>query len=315
MDRPLLVSSLVLAIALAGTAPALAQPAKHAQAEEQFRQGREAQNKGDFARALELLKASQAIEPGRGKLLNMALCEEELSLLTHALHHLEEVRAALPAGDDRLPIVEKRLADIRPRVPVIRIEATVHEGSQVKLDGEVVPAAALAGEIPVDPGKHTLTLTAQGQPEVRQDFELHEKEHRTVTLAAVGPRAADKTEAPPPPDGTNAAHSSTYRLSGFVVGGVGVAALVVGIGTGIGSIVDHGSATSACPSHVGCSTSVLSTVNQGKSLAAASTGALVAGAALAGVGLYLVVSSSGAAPKATTGIVILPGGARFEGRF
>lgn len=312
MARPVLVRALVFALAVVGAAPASAQPspAKHAQAEDQFRQGREAQNKGDYRRALDLLEASQAIEPGRGKLVNIAICEVELKLLAHALRHLEEVLPQLKAGDERLPIVQKRLADLRARVPMLRIDVPGSPEAHVKIDDEPVPAAALAGEIPVDPGKHTVTV--DGRSELRQDVDLKEGERRTLHLSAVAKPSAAGLEAPAPDEATP---SSNRRLTGFVLGGGGIAGLVVGFGTGLASIADHGSATSGCPTHVGCSVAVLGQASEGKALAIASTVAFVTGAAMAGAGVYLVVTSKGGLPKAATGLVVLPGGARFDWRF
>ena len=319
MARPTLARTLVLALALAAPAPALAQPAQHAQAEEQFQQGREAQKKGDYRRALDLLKASQALEPGRGKLLNMAICEVELKLFAGALRHLEEVRTLLQAGDERLPIVQKRLAELRPRVPMLRIEVPAGAPeTHLKLDDERLPAAALAGEIPVDPGKHTVTLAAEGQPEVRQEVELKEGEHRTLHLAAPSagaPPPAEQAAPPAPPPSPEPGRGNPRRIAGFALAGAGAAGLVIGAGTGIASILDHGSATSGCPTHVGCSQAVLDKASQGKALAAASTAAFVTGAAFAGVGVFLIVTGSGGKPAAATGLVVLPGGARLEGRF
>jgi hypothetical protein len=106
-------------------------------------------------------------------------------------------------------------------------------------------------------------------------------------------------------------------VAGFALVGVGAAGLLVGAGTGIASILDHGSAVSACPTHVGCSQSVLDEASRGKALAIASTAAFVAGAALGGVGVILV--ATGGKPKAATGhalgLRLLSGGARVEGRF
>jgi hypothetical protein len=308
----------VLAAMLAAPAPALCQPARHAQAQEQFKQGREAQVRGDYRRALELFQASQAIEPGRGKLVNIAICEKELKLLGSALRHFEQVLPELH-GDDRLPIVEKHLAEIRPRVPMLRIDlAPGTPEARIKLDDEAVPAAKLAGEIPVDPGKHTITIVAEGRAEARREVEIKEREHRTLRVEAGAPLVASGPTVAPPvaisePD--RPAPNNGRRTAGFALTGVGAAALVVGAGTGIVSILDHGSAVSGCPTHVGCSQSVLDKASQGKALAIASTAAFAAGAALAGVGVYLVISGSADKPKASTGIVVLPGGARLEGRF
>jgi hypothetical protein len=317
--------ALPLALALAA-APALAQQAQpaapaHAQAEEQFRQGREAQNKGDFQRALDLFRASEALEPGRGKLINMAICEEKLGLPGSALRHLDEVLPQLPPGDERLPIVQKRLAQLRTRAPMLRLDLApgTPDRARVELDGAAVPAAQLAAEIPVDPGKHTVTLTAEGRAAAHQDVELKEQEHRTLRLeagASLGAPAAGQgplaSEAPAPDAPEPGARRRTV---GLATGGIGVAMLVIGAGTGIASLVDHGAAVSGCPTHLGCSQSVLDDASRGKALAVASTVTFITGAALVGVGAYLVLSGGPAQPKAAVGLVGLPGGARLEGRF
>ncbi len=306
-----------LALALAVPAPALADGDAHAQAEEQFRQAREAQNKGDFRRALDLLRASQAAEPGRGKLVNMAICEEKLGLVGSALRHLEEVLPQLQAGDERLPIVRKSLAQIRPRVPVLRLElaAGMPDHVRIKLDDEALPVAKLGTDLTVDPGKHTVTLAADGRADTRQEVELKEQDHRTLRLEAGPATGAPEAVALPAPPADEPQPGLRRRLAGLVLGGAGAAGLVIGVGTGIVSLVDHGSATSGCPTHVGCSQSVLDKASQGKALAAASTAAFVGGAVLAGVGVYLVISGRAAQPKATVGLTGVLGGARVEGSF
>src|SRR4051812_8453221 len=96
----------VLGLSTATPASALSQPADaRATAEDQFRRGRELMNKGDCKRALELFRASQSAEPGRGKLANIALCEEKLGLLVPALRHFQEVLPQL-TGDERAGTVQ-----------------------------------------------------------------------------------------------------------------------------------------------------------------------------------------------------------------
>src|SRR5579864_5264379 len=132
--RTLLVASSLLA-----STPVLAQPVDpHATAEEQFRQGREAAKRGDCKTALKFLRTSQAAEPGRGKLVNIAVCEEQLGLFGSAFKHFQEVQVQLEAGDDRAPIVKQHLDAIGPRVPYLRIDVAsgAPAGTTVKLDGE-----------------------------------------------------------------------------------------------------------------------------------------------------------------------------------
>ena len=108
--------------------------------------------------------------------------------------------------------------------------------------------------------------------------------------------------------------TSSRSTVGFVVGGVGVAGLAVGAVTGILALGDHASVVEACPAKVGCSSAVVDQAKSGQALSIVSTAAFAAGAAAAGVGLYLVLSSSKAdvpvaAPR--VGLTVLPGGVRL----
>src|SRR4051812_40776592 len=114
---------LAAVLSIAAPAVARAQPAEvHAAAEEQFRQGREAIKKGDYRLALKLLRASHTAEAGRGKLFNIAFCEEQLGLVASALKHFQEVLPQFPAGDERIEIVKLRLGQIEPRVPHLHLD-------------------------------------------------------------------------------------------------------------------------------------------------------------------------------------------------
>ncbi len=55
----------------------------------------------DWKRALELLRQSQTVDPGRGKLLNIAICEEELGRVASALAHLRGGGPAVRRGSAR----------------------------------------------------------------------------------------------------------------------------------------------------------------------------------------------------------------------
>src|SRR3954463_6286904 len=114
---------LAAVLALSSRRAAFAQAADpHALAGEQFKQGIEARDGRDYRRALDLFRQSHRVEPGRGTLLNIALCEKELGLFASALKHFQEVLGQLPAGDDRLPVVKEGLDAVRPQVPFLKIQ-------------------------------------------------------------------------------------------------------------------------------------------------------------------------------------------------
>jgi hypothetical protein len=309
---------LAITLSLGASTGALAQPVDaHAAAEEQFRQGREALERADYKAALGLFRKSQELEPGRGKLLNLAICEEQLGLLTEATQHFQDVLPQL-AGDERLTIAQQHLTALIPRVPHVRIELAPSSppGATVSADGAPLAPTALGAEMPYNPGKHAFTVTAPGRSERRYDLTLEEGKRAALTVEA---GAVITTEAVTLPEVTPTPTSSR-RTVGFIVGGVGVAGLAVGAVTGIVSLNDHASALKACPTRMGCSSDVIAQAKSGQTLSIVSTAAFAAGAVAAGVGLYLVLSggkgpSPAAAPRA--GLTVLPGGARlgFEAAF
>jgi hypothetical protein len=113
--------------------------------------------------------------------------------------------------------------------------------------------------------------------------------------------------APPIPSDDGASR----RTLGFAIGGVGVAGLAAGAGTGIVALMKHGELTdpgSACHASGTCS----SVASSGKALSWASTATFAVGIAGVAVGIYLVVSGPRPPRTVTLGIAPGPGGARME---
>lgn len=304
----------LLAITLSLGAPqsAFAQPSDaHAAAEEKFRQGREALERADYKLALEMFQKSQALEAGRGKLLNIAICEEKLGRLTEATRHILELLPQLAPDDERRTIARKQLTALEARTPHLRIDlaASSPPDTTVSADGSPVPKAALGTEIPYNPGKHAISVAAPGRAERRYELSLEEGQRAVLPvepgLVVVVAGTGNVGAASPAPT------TSSRRTVGFVVGGVGLAGLGVGAITGILSLGDHASALEACPLKVKCSTAVVDQAKAGQSLSVVSTVAFAAGAAAAGVGLYLVLSSGkspASAAASQLGVTLLPGG-------
>ncbi|MEP7123187.1 MAG: hypothetical protein ABJE95_19825 [Byssovorax sp.] len=299
---------LVLTLSLGASSSALAQASDaHAAAEEQFRQGRDALARSDYPAALQFFRKSNAMEPGRGKLLNLAICEEQLGQLTEATTHFQEVLPQLTPDDERLTIAQKHLAALAPRLAHVRVDLAISSppGATVSADGAPLAKSALGAEVPVNPGKHAITVTAPGRADRRYDLTLDEGKTAAITVEPGEPSA----RAPAAP--AVAAPTRNRRTLGFVVGGVGVAGLAAGAVTGILALGDHAAAVKACPSKVGCSISVVDQARAGQSLSVVSTVAFAVGAAAAGVGVALVLSGgSSPTPAASTsvGVALLPGG-------
>jgi hypothetical protein len=313
---------LLVAVLFSISAPALAQPAdSHAIAEEQFRQGREAMSRRDYKQALRFFRTSQGAEPGRGKLLNIALCEEHLGLSGSAWKHFQEVQAQLPTGDERAPIVKQHLDAVRPQVPYLKIQLapSAPAGTTVTVDGEPLAPASLGTDIPVDPGPHVVAATAPGATEKRYDVKVVAAEHWALDVAPQAAAAVDVVVPPPtPPAQVEPAPRGLGWTLGLAAVGVGGAALVVGIGTGAAAAAKHSSTAKLCNTPSTCPAGQQSDINAYYALGNASTAMFVIGGALAATGVVLMVTSRrGEKPAADAWIAPLvgPGVLGAQGRF
>jgi hypothetical protein len=287
----------LLAIALSLCAPesALAQPVDvHAQAEDHFRLGREALARGEHQLALRLFRVSYGLEPGRGKLINIAVCEEQVGLFASSFKHFREVQAQLPAGDDREPIVKQHLDAVGPQVPYLKVQLAPGAPAEVRvtLDGEPLAPASLGVETPIDPGKHVVAATASGAMERRYEITVNGGEHRAVEVAprVAVPEGAIAMPAGPVPE-LPAPRSIGWTL-GVVGLAVGGASLVAGAATGGAAAAKRASTVKLCPmGPTMCPASEQTAIDAYDRLGAASTATFVIGGALAAAGVILVVTS------------------------
>jgi len=313
---------LTLGISLCISHTALAQPKKStgtqtqadmsARADEQFRKGRDEQDRGNCQKALEYFRESHALKPGRGTLLNMGLCEKKLGQLAKAMQHLEELLPQLPSGDERRAIVRDALAEIKPKVPNLRIvlKADSPAGTVVTYDNAELEPTMIGTDMPVDPGKHVIVVEAPGLPNRQYDVVMEEGKRQTLQ---VEPGLPISSATASPQDSSRA----TKRTVGFVVGGVGVAGLVAGAITGGLALSDSAAAEKACPTRKGCSSETIDIANRGQTLSIVNTVALALGIVGVGVSIPLIVMNGKAKEPPTVGVWVSPDGARFglSGRF
>jgi hypothetical protein len=176
------------------------------------------------------------------------------------------------------------------------------ETSAVRVDLDGKPwVAALDGQArPIDPGQHTLHYALGSGESVDDSVQIREGE-KNRRLTATFQKGGAAQAAAPPDDGQRS-------VAPWVIGGVGVAALVVG-GVLAGLVAKDRSTTedpTQCnQTTLKCTASGLSAANQGKLLGSVSTAMFVAGGAAVGAGVvWLVVRgpAKSAAPIASLGM-------------
>jgi hypothetical protein len=133
--------------------------------------------------------------------------------------------AAVEFARSRLQAVERRIARV-----TVRVNASTAAPLSFWIDSKPL------GQVPpqlmrLDPGRHWLGVRAQGHEDSATSFVVTEGEQRELLISlvpsapAAAPRRSDKKAKPKHPDGP---WGMRHRTAAYVLGGVGVAALVVG---------------------------------------------------------------------------------------
>ena len=303
-----------------------------------FKEGREAFDKGDYARACPKFAESHQIDPAPGTLLNLAVCEERTGKLVSAREHLTALLPQLPPKDDRVPFVKDLLKKLDARVS--RLSLTLGPGAPKETEvkdepeGKVLPVGV---EILLDPGEHTFVISAPGRPadQLRITLSAGQRETRAVTPLPVpvqqqvvtGATGPDKPGGAPA-KGDDTSGSNLRRTLGFAAGGVGVAALGVAAVTGVVLLGKKAAVATACPNKMCPDEASTQTLNDARStpLLPVNTVSWIVGILGVGAGVTLILTSgigsgsgskSTAAPSAAAFVTATPGGGGLgiRGRF
>lgn len=181
---------------------------------------------------------------------------------------------------------------------------------KVSMDGELLQSKLDGVAIQVDPGTHTFHFEmADGTSGDQQVLVLEGEKARVITYAVPASSAGGGTTEPPknPPDQASSGGSKTLA---FVVGGVGVASLAVGIIVGAmgSSQASSDKATGGCAPN--CSDDEVSSIKTKLIVSDIFIPVGIVGIG-AGVALYLLAGNSHASASTSTGLN-LTHGVRFD---
>jgi hypothetical protein len=217
MPRSSLTALGAVAAVILAAAPAAAQTAA-VQAEQLFREGRDAMKAGRFAEACEAFAESQKLDPSAGTLLNLADCREKNNQLASAWVAYIEAQGMLRSSTDAqsvkmVGIAQKRAKALEGRISKLVVEVPAssrRDGLAVTRNGEPLSQALWGRPSPVDGGTVVVEVTAPGALPWRAEVEVAtEGDVQTIEVPALedAPRAAepDRTAAATPPDDDGAA--------------------------------------------------------------------------------------------------------------
>jgi hypothetical protein len=262
--------------------------------------------RGDYGTACPKFAESQRLDPGGGTLTALAACHEGQGKTASAwAEFLEVVASARRDGRvDRERFARAHIAALEPRLSRLSLEvprsvAAETQGLKVLRDGEEVGAPSWGSFLPIDPGEHSIVVSAAGKLPWKITVDIGAKaDRRTVTVPPLEDAPPESPAPAPvavlPPSSASdsiSRRTNSGKVIGFILGGVGVAALGAGAFFGIEAITKSSSARAACPSFMSCSQAALSENSTAKTDALVSDITLGAAVAALGVSTVLLLTS------------------------
>jgi hypothetical protein len=118
----------------------------------------------DYARACPLFERSEALDPGGGTILNLAICHERAGKLAAAWNEMQLalLRAEQDQRADRIGTAKKHLAAMDAQLSRLVIQVSTpreHADMSILLDDVRVERKDWGTRLPIDPGPHQLRLS------------------------------------------------------------------------------------------------------------------------------------------------------------
>jgi serine/threonine-protein kinase len=293
---------------------------RRATAEALFDRALELMKQGRFADACPLLEQSQRTDEGVGTLLYLGECYERAGRTASAWATFREAASAAEAAGhtERATQGRERAERLHAQLSHLTIEVAQPNqtlaGFSVARSGTLVPAVLWGTAAPVDPGDYEITASAPGYRSYRSAVHVGaDAVYAKVSVPALErepsaekqPRerlqrsypAASPVAASPPARATEAAEadpSSSTSTWGWVLSGVGLAAVGAGSYFGLRAIDRNDQALALCPMDNVCGdpAGVMLTDDARRAATFSNIAFGVGAAALAG-GVALLIAGSG----------------------
>ena len=204
-----------VALAIAG-AVSVANADNLSRADELFAEGK-ALMETDLHAGCAKLEESLALNPQAvGTVLNVALCDVRLGRLATAAEHFARARdmAREQGMREHLEAAEAHLQALEPRLPRVTFSlAEPLPETRIVVHDRLLPPSGWV-DVPLDPGEHSLVVTAPGRLAFRTTIRIAEGERHDVVVPAL----ARSRSATRPIGKVTMAAGGTLILTGVVIG-------------------------------------------------------------------------------------------------
>jgi hypothetical protein len=269
-------------------------------AEQLFTDGKKLMDEGRFDEACPKLAESQRLDPGGGTILNLAVCHEQQGRFAAAWSEFRQALALARTDGrhDRQQLALEHLEEVEPKVSHLTFALAPKAdvpGLTIKLDGEAVGRAAWSGQLPVDPGAHEVVASATGKRERRLTVQVGAvADVKIARIPAVedAPVTASAAQGPDlttPPSASEPQYGK--RTAGFLVGGLGLAAIGVGSVFGVEALHKRKDSNSVCNGGTCSAQSGVDLNDDARRFANYANVGIGVGIVALAVGTYLVLTS------------------------
>jgi hypothetical protein len=256
-------------------------------------------SEGRISDACKAFERSYDLDPAVGALLNLAWCHEQegRGVLALTEYRLAESEAEKAGHDRRARFARQRRMSLQTSIPAVFIDlAEPALSCQVSVDSRRIAAHELTQAILLDPGPHTLIVSASGRLPFVRSLDL---KAGSGVIRVLVPRLNDPVVTSSQPRAE--AKRPPYQMAGLVVGGAGLAAAGVGAYFGVRTFSLKGDAQEHCQGRY-CDDNGRALMADASRSAAVSTTLFVVGAAALATGAGLVLWEARSAKGPATGV-------------
>lgn len=270
-----------------------------------FREGMVLEEQGKWAEALAVFDEVASKKQSAQVRFHVALCKEQLGQLLSARTGFMEALALAQqdpqAAKEVIEAVPKRVAAIDERIPHLVLQVAEGGEAEVVVDDEPPVLVKSRLDLTLDPGSHRIAVRDKGSSKPLRTVTLAEGERmeikvpKRVVVAEVVVEQPDPTPEPTQPEPTEPG----TKIPFFVVGGVGLASLVVtGVMIGLRQASISEVRDACTDGDTGCDPSVQEVAERGELYERAAWGLGIAGAACLGAATVLYFTVGQDAPSA-----------------
>jgi hypothetical protein len=242
---PAFAQDKALAAGAGNAAPAVAAPgsagseASDKEANKLFDEGVKEARAGAWEKARVAMLAAFKLKPSADWAANLGKVELKASKPRDAAEHLSFfLREAQTIEPDDRTAVAKMLGEAKAQIGTATIQVSA-PGAQVLVDGQLVGTAPLTGPVFVEPGRRRFEAKKDGTGQASQEIHVTAGATPVVDLklvagTAVQGRASARhevqmSETPTIERGSLQEQSKRSKVPAFVIGGVGMVALGIGV--------------------------------------------------------------------------------------